>query len=152
MAVRALTTGEEATLRSVRLRALADAPEQFTSTYGREAARTDDDWRQWLASGATFVAGDDPPAGMAAVVPDDDEPDTAHLMALWVDPAARGTGVGDELVAAVCGWALRHARARVRLHVMAGNVPARRLYERNGFLAVAEVDRDGVRQIVMECR
>ncbi|HTT86146.1 MAG TPA: GNAT family N-acetyltransferase [Acidimicrobiales bacterium] len=154
MVVRALTTGDEGTLRSVRLRALADAPEQFTSTYDREADRSDADWGRWFAPGATFVADDDggSPVGMVAAVPDDDAPGTAHLMALWVDPAVRGTGVGDELVAIVLDWAAGHAMACVHLHVMADNRPARLLYERHGFVAVAEIERDGVTQTVMERR
>ena len=154
MRVRALTAGEEATLRSLRLRALSDAPDQFTSTYEREAARHHEDWGRWLAPGATFVAEDDGghPVGLVAAVPDDEERAVTHLMAMWVDPAARGTGVGDALVAAVLDWAARHARARTRLHVMAANAPACRLYERNGFVAVAEVERDGASQIVMERR
>ena len=153
VAMRQLGPGDEDTLRGLRLRALRDAPEHFTSTYDREAARTDAQWGRWLSPGATFVAEDTHGAavGLVAAVRDEGEPDTVHLMALWVDPTSRGTGVGDALVAAVLGWAEAHAMARTRLHVMAANGPARDLYVRHGFRAVSEVARDGVRQVVMEC-
>ena len=152
MLVRQLGPGDEDTVRTLRLRALRDAPHEFSSTYEREAARTGAAWRAWFTPGATFVADDDDgPAGLVAAVRDSEEPDTAHLMALWVDPARRGSGVGDALVAAVLAWAQSQAMARTRLHVMAGNGPALRLYARHRFRAVSEVEGDAGRQVVMEC-
>jgi len=53
--VRRAVTGDEPGLRELRLQALTDSPGAFSSTYERELARTTEDWRRWLASGATFI-------------------------------------------------------------------------------------------------
>jgi RimJ/RimL family protein N-acetyltransferase len=54
---------------------------------------------------------------------------------LWVAPAARGHGVGDEAVRSVLAWATReHPDSPVVLSVKTANAPARRLYERHGFV------------------
>jgi ribosomal protein S18 acetylase RimI-like enzyme len=58
----------------------------------------------------------------------------AELLSLWVAPEARGAGVGEALVEAVCRWAATDAAAiAVRLSVRRTNDPAIRLYERTGF-------------------
>ena len=162
MGIRALAEGDEETLRTLRLRALADSPQQFSSTYEREVVRTIEDWRRWFSPGATFVfepEGTGPaglaaaglaPAGLAAAVPDDEEPRVVWLMAMWVEPAARGTGAADALVDAVVGWARRHRATTVRLDVVEGNVPARRVYERHGFRATGLAERNGRVEVAME--
>ncbi len=162
--VRTLGPDDVETLRSIRLRALADSPEQFSSTWEREALRTVEDWRRWIASGATFVFEDDGssdgtgpgPVGLAAAVPDDDEPgperpSVVWLMAMWVEPAARGTGAARALVDAVLDWARHHGAAKVRLNVVESNARARRLYERHGFSVTGNAECGGRVEIVMEC-
>lgn len=53
---------------------------------------------------------------------------------LWVDPSARGQGVGDRLVAAVVEWAKESGFVQVLLAVKVGNSRAETLYARNGFI------------------
>ncbi|HLI72900.1 MAG TPA: GNAT family N-acetyltransferase [Acidimicrobiales bacterium] len=164
MGVRTLGPEDVETLRSIRLRALADSPEQFSSTWEREALRTVEDWQRWIETGATFVfedrgvvGGDGPdPVGLVAAVPDDDEPDpdrpgVVWLMAMWVEPAARGTGAAGALVDAVVGWARHHGATTVRLHVVEKNARARRLYERYGFRVTGSAECAGRMEIAMEC-
>ena len=65
--VRRAMPGDEPILRALRLQALSDTPEAFGSTYERELARTDDDWRRWLTPGATFILTDeDGPRGLVS--------------------------------------------------------------------------------------
>jgi ribosomal protein S18 acetylase RimI-like enzyme len=133
--IRQAVEGDEHELRSIRLRALADAPDAFASTSEREAARTTADWRRWLAPGATFFFddADGRPVGLVAAVGDADDAGLRHLMACWVDPAARGTGVGDALVESMLSWASRDGADRARVEVYADNTTAIGLYERHGF-------------------
>src|SRR5437879_5926628 len=103
-------TGEDdwERLRDVRLRALADAPHAFGSTFDLERGRAEAGWREWAGrgrhgSGATFVAvsGEDPGrfVGLAAGFEDDEEgpPGSVHLVSMWVDPAVRHQGLGRGL-------------------------------------------------------
>jgi GNAT superfamily N-acetyltransferase len=129
-----------ASMREIRLAALQDAPLAFASTYEREAAFTEADWRRRTATGGNFLAyvpGLGPePAGIACGFAAG--PDTAELVAMWVRPHARGYGVGAALIEAVAGWARAERLGRVHLWVSETNDPARRLYERCGFTATGE--------------
>lgn len=135
--------------RSVRLRALADAPAAFGSTLADWIDAADDRWRSRIR---------DVPLNVIAVVDDEhvgqvsatikDPAATIELIGMWVSPAARGTGVGDTLIGAVTAWAATQQATAVELSVKAANSPARRLYERNGFSVAGPGDTsDEVRMI-----
>ena len=94
--------------RDLRLRALADSPDAFGSTFARESARSDDEWRERLATGVRSPTDlplvpvvDDVLAGLAWGRLDERQPDIAHLFQVWVAPEFRGRGVGRLLVDAV---------------------------------------------------
>ena len=53
-------------------------------------------------------------------------------------PQARGRGVGEAIIEAVAGWAIRQGAATVHLWVTETNKPARMLYERCGFTVTGE--------------
>ena len=63
-------------------------------------------------------------------------PDEIRIMELSLLPAHRGAGVGTRLVRAVLDEAVLDGK-RTSVHVEQHN-PARRLYERLGFVAVAD--------------
>jgi GNAT superfamily N-acetyltransferase len=73
---------------------------------------------------------------------DSSNPGAAALTSLWVEPAARGHGVGDLLVTTVVEWARRAGYKEVFLWVAAGNDSAERLYARNGFARTGAVVED----------
>jgi len=152
--IRRAAAGDEGPLRELRLQALADAPDAFGSTYERELARTVDDWRRWLSPGATFIAEDGMVAcGLVACARDAADAAIVHLMAMWVAPAARGSGPADALVNEVIAWARADGARVVRLQVVQDNVRARRLYERHGFRVTGATrvrDRDGAVELDME--
>jgi ribosomal protein S18 acetylase RimI-like enzyme len=83
-------------------------------------------------------------------------PGVAQLVSMWVDPAARGRGVGDLLVRQVLGWARAHGFAEVRLWVSEGNEHAERLYARHGFQRTGAEQpvrgKAGVMELGMACR
>lgn len=134
-------TGENWELmRDVRLAALAEAPSAFGSTYAREAAFTEEQWRGRISErSVTYFAYDETddatPAGLAGVHVEDG---TAEVVSMWVRPAFRGRGVGETLVEAAASWAKSRSFATLFLWVTKSNVPAGRLYARCGFTPTGE--------------
>jgi GNAT superfamily N-acetyltransferase len=153
--VRRAVIGDEAVLRELRLAAMVDSPSAFSSTYERELARTTQDWRRWMAPGATFILeGASEPCGLVAGSRDVEDSSVVHLMAMWVRPDIRGTGAADVLVSAVKHWAAEVGAAQVRLNVVESNGRARRCYERAGFQATGRqgvVEKTGDVEIEMVC-
>jgi ribosomal protein S18 acetylase RimI-like enzyme len=140
--LRALTSEEWRTWRELRLTALRESPDAFDSRLAdwRGDRDREERWRARLEIPGSYnvvAMLDARPVGMASGVPTSED-GVAELISMWVSPAARGRGVGDELIGAVERWA-RQSRARVlRLCVMPGNEPAIRLYRRNGFANTGE--------------
>jgi GNAT superfamily N-acetyltransferase len=138
--VREITAGDWELMRGVRLAALSEAPYAFGSTYAREVAFTEEMWRGRVNErSVTFFAHEDSadsaPAGLAGVYVEDGDPD---LVSMWVRPSARGLGVGKVLVEAAASWAKQNDFGALFLWVTESNAPARRLYERCGFLPTGE--------------
>jgi GNAT superfamily N-acetyltransferase len=134
ISVRRVGPEDWAVLRELRLRALRDAPSAFGSTYETERSLTDDQWRERLTrpgrvSLIAFVA--DQPVGIAGCFVAD--AGYAQVVSMWVVPGARGSGVGDALVADVLRWAREQNVLEARLWVTRGNDVAERLYVRHGF-------------------
>ena len=73
-----------------------------------------------------------------------DKPGWLHVVAMWVDPAWRGHGIGRRLLDRVVQWAGERG-LRCHLDVALGNDAARSLYEAYGFVATGETEplRDG---------
>jgi GNAT superfamily N-acetyltransferase len=139
VSVRAIGSDDWALVRDVRLAALRDAPDAFASTYAREAAYTEEQWRGWFSDRFAmffgYVQDRAGPAGLAGVY---DEDAVADLVSMWVRPDARGRGVGAALVSAAAGWARSRGHGTLYLWVAEANEPARRLYERYGFTVTGE--------------
>ena len=136
MDVRRVRDDEWETLRDVRLRALADAPDAFATTHAEAAARPDQWWRDWAAASAAgdsqamYLAWvDGQPVGIAGVFGDGRRFD---VISMWTDPATRGRGVASALLEAAIAFA---GDAPVFLSVTETNETARRLYERRGFVS-----------------
>jgi hypothetical protein len=91
--VRRLQPGEHELLRTIRLRALADAPDAFGSDYAREEAFTDEIWEGRLGAEANTSlvceADDGTPIGLAGGIRDAADRGKGDLVSMWVDPVAR---------------------------------------------------------------
>ena len=89
------------------------------------------DHRTWV------VEADGRIEGFARVGPPDDEDvDPAHtvtLFSLYLDPAARGTGLGRALLEHVLECLREDGYERALLYVLIENRPARQFYERAGW-------------------
>jgi GNAT superfamily N-acetyltransferase len=139
MEIRRVRPDDWHALRAVRLRALADAPDAFETRYEDAVKRPESWWVDWTARSADgaqamFLAwDDDAPVAIAGTYVEDDG--VRWLISMWVDPAARGRGLGAELVEAVAVFARESGSRELSLEVTDGNDPARRLYERCGFEA-----------------
>ncbi|HEX4977208.1 MAG TPA: GNAT family N-acetyltransferase [Nocardioides sp.] len=145
LGARVLTGDDWRTWRDLRLRSLADAPHAFGSTWERERAFTDEEWRARVAG---WTDPDETVAGPAVVAEADgvpvglgggfrDEPGMLHVVAMWTDPVWRGRGVGRLVLDTLRSWAEERG-LRLHLDVEAGNAGARRLYERYGFVATGD--------------
>ena len=157
--VRRLEPSDHELLRTIRLRSLSLEPTAFGSTFERETAFSDDDWRRRLhpAGGPTFVACDESgeAVGTAVGITDENDRQIALLVGMWVDPQARGTGAADLLIAEVVRWAAAERHVAIRLLVTDGNTRAERVYKRNGFERTGQSEtreRDGVTEIEMQRR
>jgi ribosomal protein S18 acetylase RimI-like enzyme len=129
--VRRVVPDEWETFRDIRLAALADAPGAFITTLAEARAFPEQRWRTQASEGGTMLAWrDDKPVGLVAVYVPEDQP---HLVMMWVEPAARGTGVVEALIDAVVAWAGERQAAHVGLWVVEGNDRAERVYHRYGF-------------------
>ncbi len=101
--------------RDLRVAALSDAPDAFGSTVDRERSLPASAWRERLSGNAWFaVFHAAEPVGLACGVRLG-APEERELTGVWVAPRARGTGVGDALVAAVRDWARGEGADRLTL-------------------------------------
>ena len=127
-------------VRAVRLRALETDPASFGSTYEREAAFTDDVWKERIAQGA---AGEDAATllalrgeeglGLVSAFRDDAEREVFDVFGMWVAPAVRRTGLGRRLLEEIERWIAASGGTEVRLSVTNAATPAQRLYESAGY-------------------
>jgi ribosomal protein S18 acetylase RimI-like enzyme len=154
--VRPLAAHEWPLYRTLRLRALQEAPDAFCSTLAEEEARTDADWAWRLNLGAG--SGRDRPlvaevdgaaAGLAWAKVDAGDPSLVNLFQVWVAPEARGHGVAAALLDAAMRWARARGARAMGLGVVCGNDAARRLYQRAGFRDVGapQPQRPGSRRM-----
>lgn len=123
--------------REIRLRALQADPTAFGSTYAREAAFTDEEWRARLGPDGVSVLGlaDGHPVAMGGGFVDPEG--WCHVVAMWVEPAWRGVGLGRRVLDRIVAWAGERG-LRSHLDVTVGNDTARRLYAGSGFVATGE--------------
>ncbi|GAB2724101.1 GNAT family N-acetyltransferase [Kitasatospora kifunensis] len=140
--------------KEIRLAALRDpvARLAFLETLEQAVARPDDFWQgraqasaegtslrqfvaeradgEWLGTVTARVElpGDDTAFGQTAEVPQ------THVIGVYVQSAARGTGLAERLVGAAVQWSWSlPSIERVRLHVHEDNARAEALYRKVGF-------------------
>jgi ribosomal protein S18 acetylase RimI-like enzyme len=116
MLIRAAALDDWALVKEARLRALADSPAAFGSTWAREATFGDDEWQR-----RALIAEADSPT------------EERHLVAMWVEPGHRGSQAATLLIEAACAQARDAGATAVTLWVADPNTRARRFYERVGF-------------------
>ena len=139
MDVRRLTTGDGERIRDLRLRALQEAPYAFSSSFERERVRTAEDWEELAHDAVVFVAVEnDQWLGMVGAYIPDDAPEAVGIWGTWVDPQARGRGLGRLLMDAAIEWARDQGAERIDLSVTDHADAAYTLYRQLGFAPTGE--------------
>jgi len=137
--LRQITPPFASAYKAVRLRALQDTPSAFGSTYARESQFSDGDWQQRALNLCTprsigyLAHHEDKFCGIAVSFLNEQNPQQAQLMSMWVAPEQRRTGTGHLLVNAIESWARTGGAHTFQLMVTSGNLAAISFYERLGF-------------------
>ena len=159
--VRAAGSQDWQALKALRLEALADTPIGFLEQLAGAREHDDAAWRaraqQWTAaphSALLFAEQDGAPVGMLGLSDEASRvPSGAVLvLAVYLQPAARGAGVLGALVAQAERWARGRGADRLLLEVHEDNARAQRAYARLGFADTGErspYDPDPTRQEVL---
>ncbi len=138
-ALHPITPSLASSYKEVRLRALQDTPSAFGSTYARESQFSDADWQSRAANLCTprsigFLAHHHKEyCGIAAAFLNEQSPQHAELMSMWVAPDHRRTGTGRLLVDAIESWARGCGAHTFQLMVTNSNLAAISFYQRLGF-------------------
>ncbi len=128
-------------LKSVRLRALADAPGAFGTTLAEAQAYSNAEWQARAqrfselppAAGCiAFLSA--VPCGMASAYPSTENTHAAELTAFWVAPEHRSQGVAEALVSFLATWAAAQDFAVLEADVVEGNHRAQAFYRKAGFV------------------
>ena len=134
--LRRLLPADATNYREIRLDALRDTPDAFSSTYESEKDRPVDAFAARLRDSLVIGAFNGRQLVGIAGFYVQPGPKHAHKGMLWgmyVRPPHRGTGLGRRLVEAI----IRQARRQVellQLFVVSDNLAARRLYQKLGFV------------------
>ncbi len=143
-----LTETDWRAFAGVRLRALTDSLGAEDPQYRYESTFTAAQWRRRLRAHAQFAAVvGNRPVGLIAAQRQSSE--SVYLYSLWLDPEARGRGLGRTLVAEAAGWARSQRVRRVTLRVHVGNEAARAVYDSLGFTVSAGESGDTGDEITM---
>ena len=132
--------------KAVRLRALADSPLAFSTTYEAESRLSDEEWirrsEHWNGQDAigflAFETLDNTRAcGLVGCYPEFHPEDNGvphgYVVSMWVDPAYRRTGAGSLLIDGLKNWAKARGLVQLKLMVTSANPGAAEFYRRVGF-------------------
>ncbi|MFT4774413.1 MAG: ribosomal protein S18 acetylase RimI-like enzyme [Candidatus Azotimanducaceae bacterium] len=130
----------------IRLRALLTDPAAFDSTYERELAFSDAEWRERLTSfaghpGAVLAVFADvatAPVGIVGI--DLPEPADATVWGMWVAPEGRRRRIAAQLLDSAEAWAAESGAQTATLWVHSSNDGAQALYRSRGYELVAADD------------
>ena len=147
MKTRALTPEDWEAFRDLRLIALKTDPEQFGSTYEREAAFDEATWRDRVSRKGKEMFGlydGERMIGLTGIItdPDLDDGHTGMLVASFLLPEYRGRGLSAMFYDARFTWAReqRHI-TKIVAGVRETNGPSQKAIERHGFKAVKRFER-----------
>ncbi len=128
------------TVKSLRLRAIADAPYAFAETLSEVEAMPDSMWQmrtqqnsEGICSIGILAFDINYPVGMAIGLLDSNDSSKVHLVAMWVSPEQRGTGLAKSLVCAIQNWAQKRKATTIVGEVTEHNLRGQAFYKKIGF-------------------
>jgi ribosomal protein S18 acetylase RimI-like enzyme len=143
LTIRKITADDWKLYKQIRLKALTESPDSFGSTFDKEAAFSDEQWKARLSKTAevpqkiTLVAFSvTKPLGLASGIILQSEDQIAQVNQIWVASDFRLMGVGQELLRGIVYWASTLNQKSLVLSVTADNAEAISLYEKFGFITV----------------
>lgn len=123
--------------KTIRCRALAEAPYAYSSTLDDALKRSDEEWQQLTLQYARdpnsttyFTFEGEVPCGMSACVVDGSE---AEMFAVWVDPDYRRKGIGSLLIEFARAWSELQGARKLKVGVFDDNLAALVFYRLAGF-------------------
>ena len=133
--------------KASRLRALADSPGAFASSFAAEERKPDETWSEYARhcgvspASAAFLARDEQGrfAGMVAAYLDGGEATNATICAMWVAPESRNRGVGRLLVDEATRWLVDTGASEVKAWISDANSSAVDFYQSLGFAPTGEM-------------
>jgi ribosomal protein S18 acetylase RimI-like enzyme len=147
IAIERIALGSAHVFKEVRLRALQEAPFAFGSTYAKEAALLDEEWKKramrWSSGSAIGLLAfdeDHQGCGMVFSFAEELDPMRAQVVSMWVAPEVRRAGVGRRLIEGVVDWSRARAMRDVKLMVTGVNHGAIRFYEQLGFRMTGKLE------------
>jgi len=141
IAVRRISRMDADILKRIRLKALQEAPSSFTQQLSEVVDKSDSYWSEWASTRATakdtcvyLAFAGESPIGMCGAYLEKENPQSAQLVAVWLEPAFRGSGMAYRLIDSVIAWARHAAATGITAWVTEDNLRARRFYLRLGFV------------------
>jgi len=146
MKVQHIEPGDWRDWKASRLRALADSPEAFASSFAAEKGKPDEAWSEYARhcgaspASAAFLARDEQGrvTGMVAAYLDGGEATNAYVCAMWVVPESRNRGVGRLLIDEATHWLMDAGASEVNAWVSDANASAVDFYEALGFVSTGK--------------
>jgi len=135
--IRLLTAADAALFRTLRLEALELSPEAYGASFEQESARPVAWFVERMSQSdifGAFIDGELCGIGGLALQESAKKSHKGLLWGMYVRAAARNSGLGRRLVEAVLRHAAKRAVELVQLTVVSENQPARRVYEKLGFV------------------
>jgi ribosomal protein S18 acetylase RimI-like enzyme len=145
--------------REIRLMALKQDPEAFSSSYADSLKQPDEFWKKRLAEAAAgkrawllFAGQDDKLLGMIGAYLEHESADMATIVSVYVVREARGRGISALLMEAILRLlSSAPALQEARLSVNVTQLAAIQLYKRFGFREIGvEPSATGVGQAVQQ--
>ena len=141
--IRRIAPDDGVTLRGLRLRSIADAPNAFGQPLAEARDRPEAEWRRSARQSAhgdnrTWLIAETVNGPVGLVQGRKRRPSTLLLFSMWVDPSVRRLGVGRTLIETLEDWGRGWDANETILWVYGGNAAAIRFYRDLGFEAIKD--------------